>query len=94
MNPPEAVTLNSEAGILTLRWSAARTISLHCAVLRAACPCAACRQVRLSGRTVDVPQDVTLLDVQPVGRYGLQLAFADGHRRGIYPWPYLEGLGA
>jgi DUF971 family protein len=31
---------------------------------------------------------------QPIGHCGLQLAFTDDHRRGIYPWSNLEGLGA
>jgi DUF971 family protein len=91
---PEAITLNQAAGTLTLCWNAARTATLRGAALRAACPCAACRQIRFTGGSVRVPLDVTLLDVQPVGHYGLQLAFSDAHSRGIYPWSYLEDLGA
>ncbi|WP_114811280.1 gamma-butyrobetaine hydroxylase-like domain-containing protein [Paraburkholderia kururiensis] len=94
MKLPEEVTLNRAARTLTLRWSGTQTATLHCAALRAACPCAACRHARLTAGTVHVPQDVTLLDVQPVGHYGVQLAFSDGHARGIYPWPYLAQLGA
>lgn len=30
--------------------------------------------------------------IEPVGHYGIQLYFDDGHHTGIYSWPYLHEL--
>jgi prepilin-type processing-associated H-X9-DG protein len=28
----------------------------------------------------------------PIGGYALNIAFTDGHARGVYPWVYLHAL--
>jgi DUF971 family protein len=33
-----------------------------------------------------------ITEIHPVGAYGVQLVFSDGHDRGIYPWTYLREL--
>jgi len=33
-----------------------------------------------------------LAAIEPVGAYALNLAFSDGHRRGIYPYEMLAAL--
>jgi len=38
------------------------------------------------------PEDVTVLEAAPVGRYAVQLTFSDGHRTGIYSWVLLRDL--
>ena len=38
-------------------------------------------------------QNVTLLDVLPVGSYALKLVFDDKHDSGLYTWEYLSQLG-
>jgi prepilin-type processing-associated H-X9-DG protein len=30
--------------------------------------------------------------VSPMGCYGINIGFSDGHARGIYPWAYLSQL--
>ena len=35
---------------------------------------------------------VGLAEIEPVGAYALNLAFSDGHRRGIYPYEMLAAL--
>ena len=37
-------------------------------------------------------RDVTLIAVEPVGHYALQLNFSDGHNTGIYSWDILYDL--
>lgn len=39
-------------------------------------------------------RDVDLIALEPVGHYGVQPAFSDGHNTGIYTWDYLYQLGA
>ena len=38
-------------------------------------------------------RDVTITQVEPVGRYALRPTFSDGHDTGIYSWDYLYDLG-
>jgi DUF971 family protein len=37
---------------------------------------------------------VDLLSLEPVGHYGVQPRFSDGHDTGIYTWDYLYQLGS
>jgi len=36
---------------------------------------------------------VGILSLEPVGNYGVQPAFSDGHNSGIFSWDYLHFLG-
>jgi len=36
---------------------------------------------------------VGILSLEPVGNYGVQPSFSDGHNSGIYSWDYLHFLG-
>ncbi|WP_175920233.1 gamma-butyrobetaine hydroxylase-like domain-containing protein [Burkholderia pyrrocinia] len=92
MTPPTEIALDHAARALTLRWPGGDMQRIGYARLRGACPCAACRKIRLDGHVVDAKPDLTLDGVEPAG-YGIRLLFGDGHARGIYPWPYLMELG-
>jgi DUF971 family protein len=35
---------------------------------------------------------VAIAEVRPVGGYAINIAFSDGHDRGIYPWRFLARL--
>lgn len=37
-------------------------------------------------------QQVSIVRVEPVGRYAVRLVFDDGHDTGLYSWDYLEQL--
>lgn len=82
---PEAIELTPAA--LLLRWSDGEA-KLSATRLRAVCRCGGCR-----ART-SIPACVELVDAVPVGRYALNLAFSDGHDRGIYPWVWLRELAS
>lgn len=55
--------------------------------LRCACGCAFCVD-ETSGRKVlrdeQVPQDVHIVEMHPVGNYGFSVRWSDGHDTGIY----------
>jgi DUF971 family protein len=38
-------------------------------------------------------KNVDILELEPVGTYGVQPRFSDGHSSGIYTWDYLYTLG-
>ena len=38
-------------------------------------------------------ENVSVVDIKPVGNYALKLFFDDGHHSGLYDWKYLHELG-
>jgi DUF971 family protein len=90
--PPETIENHAARGELALRWPDGRMATLTHAQLRAACPCSACRAQRRAGVEVEADDAVRLAAIEPVGAYALNLAFSDGHRRGIYPYEMLAAL--
>jgi DUF971 family protein len=59
--------------------------------LRLACKCAHCVRARFDERFPDQFAGIAIVGVTDLG-YGLNIAFSDGHDRGIYPRPYLANL--
>ena len=91
MNVPKRIDLDSRAHTLTLHWPDARVQCVSHAALRRACPCAACRRIRIAGSVVQAAEDVTVVDIHSMA-YGVQFSFSDGHAQGIFPRPFLEAL--
>ena len=63
--------------------------------LRLACGCASCVDEWTGEGRLDpnsVPQDVTPLRIESVGRYAIQIEWSDGHSSGIYPFRRLREL--
>lgn len=65
---------------------------LEAGLLWAQCPSAQGRVRRLRGQHLKPPAHLAIASVRAIGAYGLNIAFSDGHDRGIYPWSYLAGL--
>ncbi|WOR15388.1 DUF971 domain-containing protein [Hyphomonas sp. FCG-A18] len=40
-----------------------------------------------------IPDDLTVLKADPVGRYAVRIYFSDGHSSGLYTWAWLRELG-
>ncbi len=76
-------------------WSDGHASIYPVAYLRRSCRCAACVD-ELSGRQIldplKVPEEVRPVEITPVGRYALNIAWTDGHRSGIYTFEYLRSL--
>jgi len=63
--------------------------------LRIACPCAMCVEETTGRRLLNpdhVDKQILLLGVELVGRYALNFIWSDGHKTGIFSWPYLRQL--
>ncbi|MEM7663860.1 MAG: DUF971 domain-containing protein [Pseudomonadota bacterium] len=41
---------------------------------------------------VPVSKMITVVNAEPVGRYGVRIEFSDGHKTGLYTWPLLREL--
>jgi ATP-binding protein involved in chromosome partitioning len=91
---PEETRLDDD-GTLHVRWSDGHQGRHTPYNLRLACQCAGCVDENTGRRTLqpgNVPLDVTVESVQPVGRYALAFAFSDGHNTGIYRYPVLREI--
>ena len=88
---PLSVTDHRLSGVLFIEWADGVTSALPHAFLRRHCRCAVCVQRARRGNAP--PAAVPLTEIRPTADRGLNLVFADGHDRGIYPWPYLRALG-
>lgn len=80
---------------LGVMWQDGATHILGTRALRLACPCAHCVD-EISGEPLLDPKsvagDISLKVVNSVGRYGLAPRFTDGHKSGIFSFPYLRAL--
>ena len=94
MSQPRKVEIGSDGG-LSILWDdghAARYTPFH---LRLVCKCALCEDEWSGERRVQagsIPADIRALAVKPIGRYGLQIDWSDGHSTGIYTFERLRPL--
>lgn len=92
MARPIDLVHHQASGLLAVRWSDGLQSTLNSHALRCACRCAACVKLRRAGLGPTTSSEIRLTELNPMGEFGLQLCFDDGHDRGIYPWPYLHEL--
>lgn len=84
--------------VLTSTWTDGFDSAVLLRDLREACPCAFCTGEEIMGQTVFVgiktmqPGMNELVSLTPVGNYGVQAAWQDGHNTGIYTWEMLRSL--
>jgi|SRR5271168_4965878 len=90
-DPPDEIIVSADRSELRLAWPD-RTLAVSAPRLRASCRCADCRRARIDRDADPVTAGVALANVQLVGDHALNIAFSDGHDRGIYPWAYLREL--
>lgn len=94
---PESIVDHRVRAALEFRWADGARHVVAYRLLRANCPCADCKSRRAASRSSvagePLPDEgVEVMDIHPVGAYGVQLVFSDGHDRGIFPWIFLRML--
>jgi DUF971 family protein len=89
--PPDEVIVRAGRSQLVLVFAEHR-LAIGAPRLRAACRCADCRRERIDRDAAPGAADATIAEVRLVGDHALNIAFSDGHERGIYPWSYLREL--
>ncbi|MCH2101756.1 MAG: DUF971 domain-containing protein [Planctomycetes bacterium] len=80
---------------IVLKWQDGTEGRLRPRDLRIACPCAFCVSEVTGERLLDpttVPEDLSVVDMQPVGNYAYRLLFSDGHDSGIYRLELLHAM--
>jgi DUF971 family protein len=91
---PTEITLHSESRVLEIAFSDGRTFRLPFEFLRVYSPSAEVRGHGPGQEQLQVgKRDVTIVSADPVGHYGLQPTFSDGHNTGIYSWDLLYQYG-
>jgi prepilin-type processing-associated H-X9-DG protein len=88
------VTCSADGAELHVTLAAGSPISIDAAKLRAACRCAQCRRALIDGAFPNKFVHLTISEVSWVGGYGVNVAFSDGHARGIYPFSYLSEIAS
>jgi prepilin-type processing-associated H-X9-DG protein len=89
---PETVVLKGDRMRVDIAWCNGKAAEISAERLRAACRCAWCTRARIDGTFAALLQTVTIDRLAPVGDYAINIAFSDGHARGIYPWAYLQSI--
>ncbi|GAB1429661.1 hypothetical protein MASR2M18_04930 [Ignavibacteria bacterium] len=81
--------------LLKIEWNDGLITVVALESLREECPCAVCKGENIMGKLYFpgmksfVPGMNELVSLTPVGNYGVQALWKDGHSTGIYSW---EGL--
>jgi DUF971 family protein len=99
---PINITVNKKTREVTINWDDGHVSVYPFGLLRAGCPCAACRGGHENMRAEpdegvfqqqreDSPA-THINNVKAVGSYALTIVWEDGHDYGIYNWHYLRAL--
>ena len=91
---PREIAQEGDAG-LRITWADQRVCHYTAPALRGACRCAHCVN-EWTGEQVLNPEtispELTILDLNLVGRYAINFRWSDGHDAGIYSFTYLREL--
>ena len=86
------VTIEDGGDGLRLAWAEGGSARIAAWLLWCECPSAQGRRRRLDGRHLAPPAGLRIVRVAPIGHYAVNIAFSDGHDRGVYPWSLLTAL--
>jgi len=89
---PDSVSVAHDKRSFRLCWPNGGETHLRAQTVRANCRSASAVRERIDGNIAKDFTDVTISAIAPIGAYGLNIRFSDGHDRGIYPWGFLEDL--
>jgi len=81
----------NEGAALELALGDGRRLPVSAETLWRECPSAQGKARRMKGETTP-PQGLRIVALNAIGHYALNIAFSDGHDRGVYPWDYLLSL--
>lgn len=97
---PVRIDVKKDRGI-EIQWSDGAVATYSLSQLRAACPCALCKEAREKSaqpksRLTVLPGNYSkpmhIAKAQLVGNYALQVEWSDNHDSGIYSFAYLRTL--
>lgn len=91
---PIEIKFHKQSKLLDIAFSDGKAFQFSCEFLRVHSPSA---EVGGHGPGQEVLQTgkktVTIVRIEPVGNYAIQLHFSDGHNTGLYSWDLLRRYG-
>lgn len=90
----QTVSIHDGRRTLRIALSDGRALDLAADRLRMHCRCAICRRAQIDGTFAPATREIEIEQATPIGHYGLNIGFSDGHARGIFPFAYLAELAA
>jgi ATP-binding protein involved in chromosome partitioning len=94
-NQTSPTQISSDHDHLLLMWKDNSVSEIPFKELRFACPCAQCVSEVTGKRMIemsDIKDNIEPTGFRPVGKYGLQIHWNDGHNTGIYTFNHLQSL--
>lgn len=94
---PRKITVVAHT-MLHILWNDGHNGEISLKNLRDHCPCADCQGESVLWRTYkptpkpDTPGKYVVQGITPVGKYGVQFFWGDGHSAGIFTWEMLREL--
>ncbi len=93
LETPAEIKVEGDAVVIV--WKDHKESRIASTRLRYLCPCAECVDEDSGVRKIkesDVAADVSPVGFRPIGRYGMQVSFSDGHGTGIYTFNSLREM--
>lgn len=94
-NPESPVEIGFDDHHVLMKWKDGHESKFGSRKLRFLCPCASCVSEVTGKRMIqleDVPEHIHPTGFRPMGRYGVQVSWSDGHATGIYTFNYLKEI--
>jgi DUF971 family protein len=92
---PQALTVHGQSRVLEIVFSDGAAFRIPFELMRVYSPSAEVQGHGPGQETLQTgKRDVELDALEPVGNYGVQPRFSDGHDTGIFSWDYLYYLGS
>lgn len=89
------IILHQASHILEVSFDNGETFNLPCEYLRVYSPSAEALGHAPGQEVLQLEkQDVNIASINPIGNYGIEPSFTDGHSSGIYSWDMLYKLGS
>jgi DUF971 family protein len=93
LNPTELV-IHQHSRVLDIAFSNGQQFRIPFELMRVFSPSAEVQGHGPGQETLQTgKRDVGIIQVEPVGNYGIRPTFSDGHDSGIFTWTYLHHLG-
>ena len=89
---PTTLRVPKTRDTLLVEWDDGTQDRLDAALLRRRCPSAGAKRARLDAGEIIVARSLTIAAIDPIGQYAVNIAFSDGHGRGIFPFSFLRAL--
>lgn len=92
---PTDITVHAQSRALEIGFSDGANFRIPFELMRVYSPSAEVQGHGPGQETLQTgKREVTLTGLEPVGNYGVQPGFSDGHDTGIFTWEYLYFLGS